>query len=486
MSVATETPAVPDALETGDRAQAVTVAYVHQNEVTYSWHHSMIEMVGWDLVNHGRIMAGGYIAMRCGSDGLVEARNKAIRHFLADQPADWLFWIDTDMGFEPDTIDRLLEAADPEKRPMVGGLCFSLRETEPDVAGGWRTAPTPTIFDWAKVNEEMGFAVRWDYPANTLTQCAGTGSACLLIHRSVLEAVEEKYGPIWYNRVPNTSTGQLISEDLSFCLRAQAIGTPLFVHTGVRTTHMKPSWVSEDDYRRQRLFDAPADVVMPPPATAETAVIVPAMRWKNAERFMASLRASTGLATAYAVADRARMEGQAAEAWRAAGATVIDADAHTFAERMNAGYQATSEPWLFVVGDDVQFHPGWLDQAQARAGDQFHVVGTNDLGNPRVMAGGHATHMLVRRSYVDEIGASWDGPKVLAHEGYRHWFVDDEIVTAAKQRGVWVMALESVVEHLHPLFGKGEPDDIYKIGESHAAQDRETFDRRLRDNPHAA
>jgi glycosyltransferase involved in cell wall biosynthesis len=481
--VAEPTATTLDALETGDPAQAVTVAYVHQNEVTYSWHHSMIEMVGWDLTNHGRIMAGGYIAMRCGSDGLVEARNQAVKHFLKDRTAEWLFWIDTDMGFEPDTIDRLIEAADPQERPMVGGLCFSLRETEPDAAGGWRTAPTPTIFDWAKVDDQMGFAVRWDYPADTLTQCAGTGSACLLIHRSVFEAVEQKYGPIWYDRVPNTSTGQLISEDLSFCLRAQSMGIPLFVHTGVRTTHMKPFWLAEDDYRRHRLFEVPAEAVTPPPATTETAVIVPAMRWKNAERFMRSLRASTGVAHAYAVA--APDETDAIDAWRQAGAEVLVADARTFAERINAGYRMTSEPWLFIVGDDVRFHSGWLDQAQARAGDEFHVVGTNDLGNPRVMAGGHATHLLVRRSYVDEQGGSWDGPKVVCHEGYRHWFVDDEIVTVAKQRGVWVMALGSVVEHLHPMFGKGEPDDIYKIGERQATQDRETFDRRLRENADA-
>lgn len=262
----------PLALASGDPAQAVTVAYVHQNEVTYSWHHSMVELVGWDIANHGRVMAGGYIAMRCGSDGLVEARNQAVRHFLADRPAEWLWWVDTDMGFEPDTIDRLLEAADPAERPMVGGLCFSLRETEPDTAGGWRTVPTPTIFDWASVDvfddstvdgvrqrvktgEQMGFAVRWDYKPNTLTQCAGTGSACLLIHRSVFERVADKYGPIWYNRVPNTSTGQLISEDLSFCLRAGAAGVPLFIHTGVRTTHMKPVWVGEEDYWRQRVFE---------------------------------------------------------------------------------------------------------------------------------------------------------------------------------------------------------------------------------------
>ena len=254
-----------------DPAQAVTVAYVHQNEVTYSWHHSMIELVGYDLAHHGRIMAGGYIAMRCGSDGLVEARNRAVRHFLEDRQAEWLFWIDTDMGFEMDTVDRLLEAADPVERPMVGGLCFSMRETDPDGMGGWRTAPTPTVFDWAKIPAEdggepqMGFAVRWDYPPDTLVQCAGTGAACLLVHRSVFERLKVKYGQVWYNRVPNTSTGQLISEDLSFCLRAAAEQIPLFVHTGVRTTHMKPGWVAEQDYWRHRAFDPPK-VQQPEPA----------------------------------------------------------------------------------------------------------------------------------------------------------------------------------------------------------------------------
>ena len=76
------------------------------------------------------------------------------------------------------------------------------------------------------------------------------------------------------------------------------------------------------------------------------------------------------------------------------------------------------------------------------------------------------------------MGASWDGPGVVAHEGYRHWFVDDEIVTAAKQRGGWQASLGSVVEHLHPLFGKGEQDEVYELGQAHAEQDREVFTAR--------
>jgi hypothetical protein len=265
-----------------DPATAVTVAYAHATEVAYSWHHSMVELIGYDMANHGRVVRGGYVAIRCGTNGLVEARNMAVREFLADDRADWLFWIDTDMGFAADTVDRLFEAADPRGRPLVGALAFSQRELTVDGVGGWETQATPTVFDWAKVPppdapagngdgqpvdgaaEQMGFAVRWDYPANTLVPVAGTGMACVLIHRSVFALVEAKLGPVWYERVPNTRTGQLIGEDLSFCLRAGSLGIPMWVHTGIKTTHLKPIWLAERDYVLQRAFAAvPVDVPIP-------------------------------------------------------------------------------------------------------------------------------------------------------------------------------------------------------------------------------
>jgi hypothetical protein len=160
---------------------------------------------------------------------------------------------------------------------------------------------------------------------------------------------------------------------------------------------------------------------------------------------------------------------------------VIYTSGHTFAEKVNEGYRHTDEPFLFLTGDDVRFHAGWLDQAQFVASTfNARVVGTNDLGNPRVTNGDHATHVLIARAYVDDVGASWDGPKVVAHEGYRHWYVDDEIVNAAKQRGVWAMALGSQVEHLHPIWGKGEPDHVYELGQSHSDEDARLYKRRLK------
>jgi hypothetical protein len=468
------------ASEESGRRDAVVVAYVHSGEVTYSWHHSMVELIGWDLAHDGRAMRGGYIAMRYGTDGLPIARNKAVLDFLADKDADWLFWVDTDMGFAPDIVDRLMEAADPVERPIVGALCFSQREEVDDGMGGFRCRATPTVFDWVTLESgEMGFGVRWDYPANTLARCGGTGSAAILIHRSVFERIQEKYGRAWYDRVPNTTTGQILSEDLSFCLRAGTLGLPVFVHTGVRTTHFKSLWLAEDDYYAQVAL-AQTQPPPVPPAVEETAVIVPVLgRPQNAAPFMASLRASTGLATVYAVADINDRDTIAA--WSAAGAVVLvtaGTEPGTFARKANIGYRESQAPWLFLVGDDVRFESGWLDQAQAAARDGAHVIGTNDLHNPRVLAGEHATHLLVRRAYIDERGASWDGLGIVCHEGYAHNFVDNEIVDAAKQRGVWAFATHSRVEHLHPLWGNGPDDAVYELGRSRFAEDELLFKER--------
>jgi len=473
---------VTDRVKAQPQADAVAVAWIHGNDVAYSWCFSLLQLFASDLAGPQRIRRGGVIPINAEGGQLTLARNQAVGDLLAsDTP--WLLWLDTDMGFRPDLLERLLAAADPTERPIVGALCFSQRKLGPDTMGGYHTAATPTIFDWAPVKNDAGddlegFDIRWGYPSDALVRCSATGSAAVLIHRSVFERIQERYGAEWYHRVL-ASDGPM-GEDLSFCMRATALDIPVHVHTGVRTTHAKRIWLAEHDYQATAIAE---------PATDEVAVLVPVLgRPEHAEPFMASLRASTGLATAYAMCDEGD-EGAIA-AWKAAGAEVLvdqlrelrgEGDRPgTFAEKVNAGYRTTREPWLLLVGSDVRFHPGWLDHAQAAAqGDRFHVVGTNDLANPRVMAGEHATHPLIRRSYVDEIGASWDGPGVVACEQYFHWCCDDEIVTAAKQRGVWTPALASRVEHLHPYVGKGEMDEVYRLGEQHAEQDKALFKARL-------
>lgn len=231
-------------------ADPVTVAYVHDIEVAYSWHASFLEMISHDLAHDGRVIRGGYMGVRYGTGGIVEARNTITRRFLAADRADWLFWIDTDMGFTGDTVDRLIAAADPTERPVVGGLCFANREVASDGMGGFRTAPIPTIYFYGEKDGKQGFNAASSVPADALVKCSGTGSACLLVHRSAFEAVRDKFGDCWYDPIPAPSlgAGSTISEDLAFCVRLASCDIPIHVHTGVKTTHLKPIWLSHEHF----------------------------------------------------------------------------------------------------------------------------------------------------------------------------------------------------------------------------------------------
>lgn len=228
----------------------VMAAYLHPNQVSHSFQDSLNRLVGYDLTHLGRVIrGGGLMMMRCGSGGLVEARNNVVRHFLDQSRAEWLWLVDSDMGFAPDTVDRLVEAADPVERPVVGALCFGLKETEPDGMGGFLVRPFPTLYDWAKDHDDtFGFHIRREYDPNTLTRVAGTGAACLLIHRSVLEKIRTGAGDVWFDQTKQTD-GKFVSEDLSFCYRVNALGLPVFVHTGIGTTHHKQLWVGEAIYQ---------------------------------------------------------------------------------------------------------------------------------------------------------------------------------------------------------------------------------------------
>jgi len=468
----------------------VQVAYLHSDEVSHSWHDSMRRMRDHDLENGQRIAAKP-LNIRCGTGQLVPSRNYGVQLFLDKTDHEWLLFVDTDMGFAPDSIDRLLAAADPATRPVMGGLCFALNFRAYDGKGGMRTQIVPTLYRIGKnvATGHESFSFYGDYPADSVVQVAATGAAFLLIHRTALEKLRAEFGAQWFDQVQ--SPGGLLGEDFSFCLRLGSVGLPVHVHTGVQTTHHKQVWIGEEDYARAlgAASDEPLALAQEyvPPATEQTAVIVPVMRRPdNALPFMQSLRATTGLATVYAVCDFD--DAETIKAWAEAGAEILQGSAHgadpgTFAQKVNTGYRETVEPWLFITGDDVRFHPGWLDRAQyVAAATGARVVGTNDLGSERVQRGDHATHILIHRDYVDNVGASWDGPGVVAYEGYRHWFVDDEIVTAAKDRGLWAAAVDSIVEHLHPMFGKADQDDVYRLGQAAADTDRKTFAERLAAN----
>lgn len=150
-----------------------------------------------------------------------------------------------------------------------------------------------------------------------------------------------------------------------------------------------------------------------------------------------------------------------------------------YARKMNMGVARTSEAMIFLGADDLHYHDGWLKAALAQLRPGIGVIGTNDLGNPRVISGDHATHSLVLRSYVEQLGTI-DQPGKLLHEGYVHEFCDDELVGTARYRHAYAHAGDSHVEHLHPHWNKAPTDASYDAQDDRIAASRAHFEQRRR------
>jgi cephalosporin hydroxylase len=224
----------------------VQIGYLHGDTVSYSWHHSLDA----DRDNDLNVIAKRSLNIPCGSGVLITPmRNYMAKLFLEGTSHEWLLICDTDMGFEPDAVHKLLASADPIDRPIVGGLCFAAMTANYDGMGGWRQAIVPTMYKIGDVvgSDQKRFCFYGPYERNAVLRVAATGTAFLLVHRSVFERLREIHGNEWFSQVRDES-GDTVGEDLAFCLRATAAGFRAYVNTGVRTSHHKRTWITEDDY----------------------------------------------------------------------------------------------------------------------------------------------------------------------------------------------------------------------------------------------
>ena len=229
----------------------VQIAYLHPEHVSHSWHDSMRRTLDYDR-EHGARIAPLPLNMRTGSGRLVPNRNFATRLFLDKTPHEWMLFVDTDMGWEPDAVHRLLETADPAKRPVVGALCFALMESTYDGMGGHRFTIVPTMYKLGETKTGApSFCYYGAYENNAVVPVAGTGAAFLLMHRSVLEKLRANVGDHWWDQFYDQA-GDMVGEDIAFCARLNTLGVVPHVHTGVKTTHHKDIWLSEEDYLTQQ------------------------------------------------------------------------------------------------------------------------------------------------------------------------------------------------------------------------------------------
>jgi GT2 family glycosyltransferase len=207
----------------------VAVGYVRGEYVRGEFMESLLE-----LVTKSPAVVETVLRYQSGPN-ITTGRNQLVHSFLTEYTAPWLLMLDTDMVFAEDVAARLIAAADPLERPVVGALCFSQNFEGP---------PYSTMYELTEPEPgRLAFARRSKWPENECVQVSATGAACLLMHRDALEKVRKTSNDSaapWFRELPVGAPLALMGEDMTFCLRCQAAGIPVHVHTGVGAGHMKP------------------------------------------------------------------------------------------------------------------------------------------------------------------------------------------------------------------------------------------------------
>lgn len=226
-------------------SDTAVVAYLHPGEIPTAFHDSLVGLL-MHQAERGRIV--GKIDRRNGAN-LSPGRNWVAATFLAETEADWLLFLDADMVFEPDLLDRLVEAADPLERPVVSGLYFGRSEDG---------TPFPQMYALVEAAERPGevISARFeDYPKG-LVEVFGAGAGCMLIHRRVLELMRERAAdPVfpWFQET-SAINGRYTSEDLTFCHRVRELGLPVYVDTRIVCGHSKDLVIDEALFEAVRAY----------------------------------------------------------------------------------------------------------------------------------------------------------------------------------------------------------------------------------------
>jgi hypothetical protein len=243
-------------------AGTVIPAFVDGGEWAACFGLSWTDLMLYDQAMSGRMIreGGQYLRKLSGTMGVAAGRSEIAARFL-ESDGEWLFMVDTDMGFERDTVDRMVTSAEQHGVHVLGALCFAQkgdqRRAETSLHAS-RTRIQPTLYGYAEVSGERGFLPLENYTPDSFQYVDATGAACILIHREALAKVgPDPFRPMLVANALPGGRAREFSEDLSFCARLAGKEIAIGVDTSIKTTHAKGGiFLDEETYRVQRALQA--------------------------------------------------------------------------------------------------------------------------------------------------------------------------------------------------------------------------------------
>ena len=165
---------------------------------------------------------------------VYQARTDLCRRAL-EAGADFVMWLDSDMIFQPDLMERLME--DIQGRDMVTAVYHGRRPPfRPVIYKELTPGLLPTDIRCEQYD---------DYPTDGLFEVAGCGFGSVLMKTGVILDVAGTFHQT-FSPIPG------FGEDLSFCIRARSCGYKIWCDPALQIGHKGSMLVNGDTFRAYR------------------------------------------------------------------------------------------------------------------------------------------------------------------------------------------------------------------------------------------
>lgn len=161
---------------------------------------------------------------------VYDSRNKIATHAVK-AGADAVLWLDSDMIFPADTLEKMIHHLE-EGKEIVSGIYFRRR-----------TPFTPVIYEKLEKSGESKDYL--DYPKDSVFKVEGAGFGVVMTSGAVLQDMVIN-GMTWFE--PMNGLG----EDLSFCMRARELGYEIWCDSTIKCGHIGQLVVDEKIWETMR------------------------------------------------------------------------------------------------------------------------------------------------------------------------------------------------------------------------------------------
>lgn len=159
---------------------------------------------------------------------IYDARN-ALAHKAIQDNFDRVLWLDSDIIFQPDLMQRLSARID-QGYEFVTGLYFTRKEPI-----------KPVVYKDVGIRENIPFCDSYtDYP-DDIFEIAGSGMGGVMMTTALIREVAEKFGLPFS---PMLGFG----EDLSFCNKVRELGKKMYCDPSIKLGHLGGKIYGEADF----------------------------------------------------------------------------------------------------------------------------------------------------------------------------------------------------------------------------------------------